>query len=140
MFGRIGISRVNTLLWILVWFVAAGACSAYLLYGTPNAKAATSCSGKHIYPPQNLTNVAAGSPAGTTFCIHDGTYNISSAITVQDNDRFIGVYNDSSRPAVATTQAHYVFNAMTADYARIEGLKIAGLLVGTTANQAAGRV
>ena len=126
MLGHIGFSRVNVLLWILVWSVVAGACSAYLLYGTPNAKAATSCSGKHIYPPQNLTNVAAGSQAGTTFCIHDGTYNISSAITVQDNDRFIGVYNDSSRPAVATTQARYVFNTTNADYVRIEGLKISG--------------
>jgi parallel beta-helix repeat protein len=126
MFAHIGVSRVSALLWVLVWSVVAGTCSAYLLYGTPHAKAATTCSGKHIYPPQNIANIAGSSPAGTTFCIHDGNYSISSGIQVQDNDRFIGVYSDTSRPSVSTTQAHYVFNTTSADYVRIEGLKISG--------------
>jgi hypothetical protein len=81
-----------------------------LLYA-PQVKAAYACSGKHVYPSQNLTTVAANSSAGTTFCIHDGTYNVSKAVVVQDNDKFIGLYNDRSRPAVLTSKAQVVFDA-----------------------------
>jgi hypothetical protein len=111
---------------------------AYLLYA-PQAKAAYPCSGKHVYPTQNLTQVAANSAAGTTFCIHDGTYNISVPVKVEGNDRFIGLYDDSSRPAVVTTKAQQVFNAGPSSGALIKGLKISGAVGGNYCEPSCGR-
>lgn len=100
-----------------------------MLYA-PHAEAAKSCSGKNVYPSQDLASVAASSPDGTTFCIHDGTYSISSPVKVGNKDRFIGVYNDSTRPEVKTTKALQVFNANSSSGAVIEGLKISGAVGG----------
>src|SRR5215211_2436633 len=100
------VSRVRVLLY-------AAALSAivlsYLLYVSPPAKAAYPCSGKHVYPGQNLANIANNYASGQTFCIHDGTYNTSVPVRVESNDRFIGLYNDSTRPAIVTTRAENVF-------------------------------
>jgi hypothetical protein len=111
----------------------------YLLYASSPAKAAYPCSGKHVYPTQNLTNVAGSSPSGTTFCIHDGTYNISNPVTVQNNDRFIGLYNDSTRPSVVTTLAKQVFEASGSSGAVIKGLKISGAVGGNYCEPVCGR-
>jgi hypothetical protein len=106
----------------------------------PRANAAYSCSGKHVYPSQNLTSVASDSKPGTTFCIHDGTYNVSKPIVVQDNDKFIGLYDDSSRPSLVTTTAHYVFDANHgSDWATIKGLKISGAVGGNRCEPACGK-
>jgi hypothetical protein len=111
-------------------------CLSYV----PQAKAAYPCSGKHVYPSQNLTTVAGNSPSGTTFCIHDGTYNVSSAVIVQDNDKFIGLYDDSSRPSLVTTTAHYIFDANHgSDWAVIKGLKISGAVGGNYCEPACGK-
>ena len=112
---------------------------SYLLYVSPAAKAAYSCSGKDVYPTQNLTIVAQNSPRGTTFCIHDGTYNISDPVRVDDNDRFIGLYNDSTRPAVVTTRAQNVFEASGSNGALIKGLKISGAVGGNYCEPECGR-
>jgi hypothetical protein len=130
------VGRVKVLLY-------AAALSAfvlsYLLYVSAAAKAAYSCSGKDVYPTQNLTSVAQNSPGGTTFCIHDGTYNISDPVRVDDNDRFIGVYNDSTRPAVVTSRAMNVFEASGSDGALIKGLKISGAVGGNYCEPVCGR-
>jgi len=110
-----------------------------LLYAPQEAEAAYSCSGKQIYPPQNLTNVAAGSPAGTTFCIHDGTYSVSNPVRVQNNDKFIGLYNDSSRPQIVTTQAQQLFNAGGSNGATIKGLKVSGAVGGDSCKPGCGQ-
>ena len=112
---------------------------SYLLYLSPAAKAADACSGKHIYSSQNLTSVAQNSPRGTTFCVHDGTYNISDPVRVDDGDRFIGLYNDSTRPVVATTRAQNLFEASGADGALIKGLKISGAVGGNYCEPVCGR-
>src|SRR5918998_924262 len=91
---RVMLSRLGVLLSAVV--VSFAALVYALSYAQP-AEAAYSCSGKDVYPSQNLTNVAGSSPAGTTFCIHDGTYNISSPVRVQNNDKYIGLYDDSTR-------------------------------------------
>ena len=111
---------------------------AYLAYAEP-AQAAYPCSGKHVYPSQNLASVADNSPRGTTFCIHDGTYNISNPVMVQNNDRFIGLYNDSTRPAVVTSQAKALFDAMGTSGALIKGLKISGAVGGNFCEPNCGR-
>jgi hypothetical protein len=111
---------------------------AYLAYAEP-AQAAYPCSGKHVYPSQNLASVADNSPRGTTFCIHDGTYNISNPVTVQNNDRFIGLYNDSTRPSVVTTLAKQVFEASGSSGAVIKGLKISGAVGGNYCEPVCGR-
>jgi hypothetical protein len=112
---------------------------SYLLYVSPAAKAAYSCSGKDVYPTQNLTIVAQNSPRGTTFCIHDGTYNISDPVRVDDNDRFIGLYNDSTRPAIVTSQAKALFDAGGSSGALIKGLKISGAVGGNYCEPECGR-
>jgi hypothetical protein len=88
--------------------------------------AATSCTGKQVYPGANLASVAAGTPSGTTFCVHDGTYSVSQSIPVTDGDRFIGVYQDSTRPIVKTTSARIIFNASGSNRALIQDLSIEG--------------
>ena len=101
-------TRISVFLFAAALSLAVMVCC---LSYAPQVKAAYPCSGKHVYPSQNLTTVAANSSAGTTFCIHDGTYNVSKAVVVQDNDKFIGLYNDRSRPAVLTSKAQVVFDA-----------------------------
>jgi hypothetical protein len=91
-----------------------------------DSQAATSCTGKHVFPGANLVSVAAGSPSGTTFCIHQGTYSVSQAIPVTDGDRFIGVYQSLPRPIVKTTSARMVFNAAGSNRTLISGLRIEG--------------
>lgn len=127
-----------TMSWITIaCFVAVLVC--VLLYEAPRAEAASSCSGKRVYPSQNLTRVAAGSPAGTTFCLRDGNYEISGAVYVQDRDRFIGVYRDRSRPAVVTNRARQVFEATSSDGATIRGLRISGAVGGNYCEPYCGR-
>jgi hypothetical protein len=132
---------VSTRVSVLFWAAALPmALAAYCLLNAAQAEAAYPCSGKHVYPSQNLTTVAAGSGAGTTFCIHDGTYNVSKPILVQDNDKFIGLYDDSSRPSVVTSQALVVFDANHgSDGALIRGLKISGAVGGNYCEPNCGR-
>ncbi len=96
----------------------------------PRAEAAVSCSGKQVYPSQDLARIAASSPAGTTFCVRDGTYWVSEPVKVEGKDRFIGVYTDSTRPEVKTNKAEQVFTAFRSNGAVIEGLKISGAVGG----------
>lgn len=107
------------LLGVLAILAAAGS------RGGP-AEAATRCSGKQVSPSQNLSSVAAAAAAGTTFCVKDGTYTVSSPIVVEKGDKFIGVYTDRSRPVVRTTQAQHIFSTKGADNSRIEGLTVTG--------------
>jgi len=123
MSGRVGVlfSAVVVSFAVLAWSLS---------YAAPEAYAAYACSGKHIYAPQNLTNVAGSSAGGTTFCIHDGIYNISTPIQVQNNDKFIGLYDDGSRPQITTTKAKQVFAAGNSNGATIKGLKVSGAVGG----------
>jgi hypothetical protein len=133
-------TRVSVLFWAAALSVAVlGYCLLALSKAAPQAQAAYPCSGKDVYPSQNLTTLAAGSNAGTTFCIHDGTYNISKDIRVQDGDRFIGLYNDSTRPSIVTTQAHHIFNAYGSSGALIKGLKVSGAVGGNYCEPSCGR-
>lgn len=63
------------------------------------------CNGVQVSPSQNLATIAANNPAGTTFCLADGTYILSSEVAVQSGDKFIGVYSDGSRPVVRSDGA-----------------------------------
>jgi hypothetical protein len=130
-------TRVSVLFWAAALSMAVAAyCSSYV----PQAKAAYPCSGKQVYPSQNLTTIADNSPSGTTFCIHDGTYNVSKPIVVQDNDKFIGLYDDSTRPSLVTTNAHYIFDANHgSDWATIKGLEISGAVGGNHCEPACGK-
>lgn len=117
--------RLKAVLGAVAVSVVALVLSSQLL---PSAEAATSCAGRHVYPTQNLVAVAQASAAGTTFCIHDGTYEISTPVVVQDRDRFVGVYTDTTRPVVTTTRSPQVFNAGGSDGASIAGLQIRGAI------------
>jgi parallel beta-helix repeat protein len=43
-----------------------------------------------IYPGQDIPNLVAASPAGTTFLIYPGSYRLAQPITPKDGDSFIG--------------------------------------------------
>ena len=113
---------------------ALGACSAALLLsglvglvGTvTEAESATSCVGKQLSSSQDLASVAAATPAGTTFCLQQGTYNVSTPVKVQSNDKFVGVYTSFPRPSVTTNTAGQVFDANGSYGATIEGLRVEG--------------
>jgi Right handed beta helix region len=97
-----------------------------LFITSENGTAATSCTGKQIYAGANLVSLAANSPSGTTFCIHQGTYSVTQPISVTDGDRFIGVYQSLPRPIVKTTSARMVFNAGGSNQALISSLSVQG--------------
>ena len=84
-----------------------------LIYVTDSPRAAITCE-KHVYPSQSLPSVANSTPAGTTFCMHDGTYRISKPVLVQSGDNFVGIYSDGSRPVVTRNtdyRVHHIFDA-----------------------------
>ena len=121
-------TRVSVLFWAAASSMAVVVC--WLSYAS-QAEAAYPCSGAHVYPSQNLANVVENHEEGTTFCIHDGTYNVSEPVVVDDYDEFIGLYDDSSRPSVVTTEAHYVLDVNhNTDGALIKGLRISGAVGG----------
>jgi parallel beta-helix repeat protein len=44
----------------------------------------------NIHPGDNIPNIVAQNPPGTTFVIYPGTYRLTEPIQAQDNDTFIG--------------------------------------------------
>jgi hypothetical protein len=111
--------------------VVVGTLLVAVMAGTVSAKTApngvgSTCAGRDVYPGQDLTAVADAAPAGTTFCIHDGNYTISSPIRVQDSDVFRGLYSDRTRPSVSTTQASHIFYTHGSHQATISGLVVSG--------------
>ena len=84
------------------------------------------CNGVQVSPGDNLTQVAAARAPGTTYCIQDGDYPVTSNIVVEDGDTFSGVYSDSTRPTISTTTAEHIFHTSGADGVTIRGLDISG--------------
>jgi hypothetical protein len=133
-------TRVSVPFWAAALPVAVVlSCLLSLSYDASRAEAAYPCSGKHVYPSQNLVAVANDSRAGTTFCIHDGTYNVSKEVRVQDGDSFVGLYDDATRPSITTTQALNVFNANGSSGVLIKGLKVSGAVGGNYCEPNCGR-
>ena len=101
--ARLGVLAVSALL-ALALFMATG--------GAGTSAAATQCSGVQVRPGDDLTKVAASNPAGTSFCIQDGTHYVSKDVVVQSGDSFVGVYTDRSRPKVVwnSSAPGHVFN------------------------------
>ena len=99
-----------------------------LAFASTRAQAAheSSCVGKQIYPGQNISSIAKSFAPGKTFCIHDGTYQVSSSIVVQSGDRFRGLYSDGTRPSIQTKSAYHVFYVGDSDGATIVGLRVSG--------------
>ena len=82
------------------------------------------CTGVDVSSGQNLVQVAAAHPAGTTFCIHAGTYSVSNRIVVESNDKFIG--DSRTGVVIATTQADVIFYANNTEGVLIQGMTITG--------------
>jgi hypothetical protein len=103
--------------------LVAAAAVAGVLVASPAT--ASHCTGLEVFEGANLVTVAKGAPAGTTFCIHAGTYTIAGTpIPVQAGDRFIGEGRHSV--FVTTTLAKQVFKGTPAPGALIEGMDISG--------------
>jgi hypothetical protein len=128
-----GGSRVRRVMGLVV----VGALLVVVVAGI--ASADSTCAGTDVHPGQDLTAVANAAPAGTTFCIHDGDYTISSPVRVQDSDVFKGLYSDRSRPSVSTTQASHVFYTNGSHQATISGLKVSGAVGDNSCEPGCGR-
>jgi hypothetical protein len=77
--------------------------------------------------PQDTINIAAkinAAPAGTTFLIKDGTYNISTEIKPRANITLKGIYSDGSRPQISANGQDYVIDSSNADNLTVEGLTL----------------
>jgi hypothetical protein len=86
----------------------------------------TPCVGVQLYPGANLSAVAANHSSGTSFCVNDGTYNVSQPIEVQSADVWQGVYSDLTRPTIAGSGAQQIMNARGSTGARIQNLTVTG--------------
>ncbi|HEV3485327.1 MAG TPA: right-handed parallel beta-helix repeat-containing protein [Vicinamibacterales bacterium] len=90
-----------------------------------------------MFEGANLVTVAKGAPAGTTFCIHAGTYTIGAPVPVEAGDRFIGEGRDSV--FVTTTVARQVFRGTPAPGAVLEGMDISGAQASSSCKVQCGR-
>ncbi len=95
------------------------------------------CSGVQVRPNADLVKVAASYPSGTTYCVRDGSYSVSSRIPVEDGDVWFGVYSDDTRPSISTTTADHVF--YTSGAATIENLRVSGAVHDDACEPACGR-
>ena len=114
------------------------ALASLLVSGMAQA-AGEGCNGVQVSPGDNLTRVAAARAPGTTYCIQDGNYPVTSNIVVEDGDTFSGVYSDGSRPNVTTTTAEKIFAADGSTDATISGLTVSGAVGDTSCQPACGR-
>ena len=113
---------------------------ALMVSSTARANAAgETCTGVQVSPGNDLARVAAARPAGTTYCIRDGTYPVASKIVVQSTDIFKGIYSDSTRPTVTTTTAEQIFDATGSTGATISDLTVSGAVGDTSCQPACGR-
>jgi len=132
--------------------LACGIALSILIGFAGKASGATECTGITVKPRNNLSEVAASEPPGTTFCIHDGNYSVSKRILLQSGDSFIGLYSDGSRPVISTDRAKEIFDGLykvadlpkrsppyIAEGARIEGLRITGAVGGERCSPDCGR-
>ena len=79
-----------------------------------------------LTPGENLTNVAANCPGGTTFTIKDGSYKLSGPVNVNSGDTFKGVYFDGTRPAINANGAEKAFDVGRTNGVTISGLDVTG--------------
>jgi hypothetical protein len=142
------LSRASKLSALAFAMVAIGVLASLLLAlaaGSAAAKkggstaAPSTCVGKDVFPGQDITAVAKAAPAGTTFCIHDGSYSVSSNIVVQSGDTFTGLYSDVSRPQIKGTDVEYVFYTGGTNNATIRGLAVSGAIGGDYCEPSCGR-
>jgi hypothetical protein len=94
--------------------------------GGGTARAVGTCVGVEINYGDDIAAVTAAHDPGTTYCINDGNYTVTRAVQVQSKDRFLGVYNDGTRPVVTGRDAQTIFNTFGSDSAVINGLQVRG--------------
>ncbi|WP_165874366.1 right-handed parallel beta-helix repeat-containing protein [Rubrobacter taiwanensis] len=116
---------------VLVAVVAV--CVAAFSSGDAGAREkanAAGCVGRDVYPGQDLAAIAASMPAGTTYCIHDGRYDIVEPIKAKSGDTFWGVYSDSTRPIIRTDSAEYIIYTRGANGVTVRNLTVKGAVGG----------
>ena len=81
---------------VLAGVIACAAIAALALVLTTPAGAAFSCSGKQIYPGNDLDAIVNSDPRdrATTFCVHapssGATYTINNSVILRSGDRLVG--------------------------------------------------
>ncbi len=72
----------------------AVAIASALAVGTTVAlgaiETAQSCVGQQVVAGSNLSTVVAAAPAGTTFCLSAGVFNVGSQVMMKDGDALVG--------------------------------------------------
>jgi hypothetical protein len=111
-FGVVAIGTATSLLVGLAVGSAAGAT------GT--------CTGKKVYPGDDLVAIAKQCGPGSIFYVNDGNYSVDHPISVDSNDVWAGVYSDDTRPQIRGGATPQIFDVGYSDGARIRNLAISG--------------
>ena len=97
----------------------------------PGVKHACPAGSTSVTPSNFTTEINSGGAAGEIFCFADGNYNVTTQLVPKDDQKFVGIYSDGTRPRLATTQFH-VFKTTSVDRALFKGLEISGATRGTS--------
>ena len=111
-------------------FVTRGEAASFLARGlglviAQAVSTNSSCQGVQVVAGSNLVTVANSHPAGTTFCLAAGTYNLGASLPIQSNDKWIGALASGQRRSTITgggTTAY--FTGATADRVLIQNVII----------------
>jgi parallel beta-helix repeat protein len=101
------------------------------------------CSGVQVYPGSDIQAAISANPAGTTFCINDGLYDLHATLRPKIGDRFFGVWNDLTRPRIQNLVSGIVIDGRKQLW--LQGLQIgpshsAGLRPGTDSTVIGNRI
>ena len=100
---------------------------------TPTPEPEPQCEGVQVAAGANLSTVANAQPAGTTFCLAAGTYTITSSVTGQQGDVFLGAGRTKTFLVGDGNTQHLMVSSGGADF-EVRSLDISGA-VGDTACQ-----
>lgn len=101
---------------------------SFVWWGGGPVRATTDCASVQLREGDDLSLVADAHKAGTTFCINDGEYTVVRSVNVQSGDRFVGVYDDATRPVVRGVGAQTIFDTFGSNSATITGLQVQGAI------------
>jgi len=93
------------------------------------------CEGVRVEPTQNLAQVAASNPPGTTFCLDAGSYR-TAEVVLQDGDSLVG--EDVDQTFIEGSGRH-VINASDTSAVTISDLDVSGATGDSTCRPKCGR-
>jgi hypothetical protein len=101
-------------------------CLMILILGAPTATASSSCNGVQVSTAKGLRQAIAAHSPGTKFCLHKGTYQVASTITLKSHDTLIGTARRRDGVTVKTTSAEVIFDLRKTTGVRLRHFAITG--------------